>query len=151
MKGRILETKVKSFSVEEVWPALICSQLPFSLKQQRVLWTDEPCWLVLPGSLWLSQALPGSLWPGLALSGTAISCSLPELLPDHTELPVTLFYMFRHKGHIPFMLLTVFQLPPRSLIPPCRPQPKLFLQADFQRELLWRFSNWVIMCIGERW
>lgn len=26
-----------------------CDQLPFSLKQQRVLWADEPGWLVLPG------------------------------------------------------------------------------------------------------
>lgn len=171
-RGEFLR-QVKYFIVEKVWPALICSQLPFSLRQQRVLWADEPCclalsghlalsglaWLALfgsvrpclVGSVWLCQALPGFVWPFRALSGTAILCSLPELFPDHTQLPVAVFCLFWHKGHVPFMFLTIFQLPPWILLPSCRPQSTLFLQADFQRELLWPFSNCVIMCTGESW
>lgn len=134
---------------DQLWSAL-SSHIPWSSRGSCELMSPAawlclalfgPAWLCL--AIWLCQALPGFVWPSLALSGSAILCSLPELFPDHTQLPVTVFCMFWHKGHIPFAFLTIFQLPPWILLPSCRPQSMLFLRADLQRELLWTFSNYV--------
>lgn len=161
MKGRILETSqifycgrsVTSFDLLSAPIFLEAAEGPVSWRARLPgsVWpfgSVRPC---LVGSVWLCQALPGFVWPFRALSGTAILCSLPELFPDHTQLPVAVFCLFWHKGHVPFMFLTIFQLPPWILLPSCRPQSTLFLRADFQRELLWPFSNCVIMCTGESW